>query len=172
MWLFQVQGLNLNFSLLLYIFSCPFFLLLLTVLAARESRVDSSALAWLPAGVISCDDLSVSTPSQFATDWLKNTCHQVIRVHVAERAWGRTALRFPCALGKGLQPTATGEQLCSWWALDISGVTLQDVKEQKCEAQSDVPSLKEGISLKWNCIWHCDSIRISVKDIGWKGFLQ
>lgn len=33
----------------------------------RGPQVDSSALAGLHAGVIGCDDLSVSTLSQFAT---------------------------------------------------------------------------------------------------------
>lgn len=174
-WLFLVQGLNLSFSLLLYISSCPFFLLLLIVLAGRErkqssSNMDSSALAGLPAGVISCDDLSVSALSQFATDWLKNICHQVIQVLVAVWAWRRADVSFPCPLEERSSASCNRGT-----AVFLTGSWHQWTHAPRCEGAEvwnskkgvDVPSLKEGISLKWNCIPRCDSIRILMGNIGW-----
>ena len=49
------------------------------------------------------------------------------------REWGEHLLGFTVSLRvqlrKGLQPAVMKEQLCSCWALDISGLMHQDVKE-------------------------------------------
>lgn len=100
-----------------------FYFFLQCLLLGKANRVDSSARAGLLAGVMSCDVLCVSTPSQFATDW------RILATKSFKCSWlcehgGEQLLGFHVHFKKGLQPTATGGQLCSWWALDINGLIL------------------------------------------------
>lgn len=138
-----------------------FYFFLQCLLLRKANRVDSSVLAGFPGGVIRCDDLSVSTWSQFATVWLKNTCHQVIQVLMAVWPQGRTTLRFPCALEEKFPANCNRRT-----AVSLMGSWHQWTHAPRCEGaevwspKKDLPSLKEGISLQWNCIPHCDSIMI------------
>lgn len=162
-----------------FLYYCTFplatsFCFLQCLLLGKANRVDSSALAGLPPGVMSCDELSVSTLSQFSTDWLKNTCRQIFQVLMAVWAWGKETLRFPCPLEERSPANYNRET-----AVFPMGSSHQWTYAPRCEGVEvwsskkgvDVSSLKEGISLKWNCIPHCDYVKILLGDIGWEFFM-